>query len=214
MKVPRTSTKRIRVLIADDHPVVREGLAAMIAAQSDMIVVGTAREGAEAIRLFLAKKPDVALVDLRMPGVDGVAAISTIRSAQPDARVLVLTTYDGDEDIYRALKAGAKAYLLKDVPREELLDAIRRVEAGGSYIPSAVASKFAARVTGPALTAREMDVLRLIVAGQANKEIAGLLSITEGTVKVHVAHILTKLGAADRTQAATSALKRGMVNDS
>lgn len=202
----------IRILIADDHPVVREGLAAMIKRRTDMTVVAEANHGQEAVALFHQHQPDVVLMDLRMPEMDGVEAILTIREHTPEARVIVLTTYDTDEDIYRALRAGAKAYLLKDTPREELLDTIRAVSAGRTRVPSDVAAKLVERVSSETLTAREVDVLRLIVAGHSNREIATLLYISEGTVKTHVNHILMKLGVSDRTQAVTTALKRGIVS--
>jgi len=202
----------IRILIADDHPVVREGLAAMIKRRTDMTVVAEANHGQEAVALFHQHQPDVVLMDLRMPEMDGVEAILTIREQTPEARVIVLTTYDTDEDIYRALRAGAKAYLLKDTPREELLDTIRAVSAGRTRVPSDVAAKLVERVSSETLTAREVDVLRLIVAGHSNREIATLLYISEGTVKTHVNHILMKLGVSDRTQAVTTALKRGLVS--
>jgi two-component system NarL family response regulator len=202
----------IRILIADDHPVVREGLAAMIKRRTDMTVVAEANHGQEAVALFHQHQPDVVLMDLRMPEMDGVEAILTIREQTPEARVIVLTTYDTDEDIYRALRAGAKAYLLKDTPREELLDTIRAVSAGRTRVPSDVAAKLVERVSSEALTAREVDVLRLIVAGHSNREIATLLYISEGTVKTHVNHILMKLGVSDRTQAVTTALRRGLVS--
>ena len=202
----------IRILIADDHPVVREGLAAMIKRRTDMTVVAEANHGQEAVALFHQHQPDVVLMDLRMPGMDGVEAILTIRAQTPEARVIVLTTYDTDEDIYRALRAGAKAYLLKDTPREELLDTIRAVSAGRTRVPSDVAAKLVERVSSETLTAREIDVLRLIVAGHSNREIATLLYISEGTVKTHVNHILMKLGVSDRTQAVTTALRRGLVS--
>ncbi len=202
----------IRILIADDHPVVREGLAAMIKRRTDMTVVAEANHGQEAVALFHQHQPDVVLMDLRMPEMDGVEAILTIREQTPEARVIVLTTYDTDEDIYRALRAGAKAYLLKDTPREELLDTIRAVSAGRTRVPSDVAAKLVERVSSEALTAREVDVLRLIVAGHSNREIATLLYISEGTVKTHVNHILMKLGVSDRTQVVTTALRRGLVS--
>ena len=202
----------IRLLIADDHPVVREGLAAMIKRRTDMTVVAEANHGQEAVALFHQHQPDVVLMDLRMPEMDGVEAILTIREQTPEARVIVLTTYDTDEDIYRALRAGAKTYLLKDTPREELLDTIRAVAAGHTRVPSDVAAKLVERVSSETLTAREVEVLRLIVAGHSNREIATLLYISEGTVKTHINHILMKLGVSDRTQAVTTALKRGLVS--
>ena len=202
----------IRVLIADDHAVVREGLAAMIARRSDMQVVAEAADGAQAVELSRAYRPDVVLMDLRMPNLSGVDAIAQIRAERPEARVIVLTTYDGDEDIYRALRAGAMAYLLKDTPRDDLLDTIRAVHAGQKRIPPEVAAKLAERLVAPELTERELDVLKLIVAGKSNKEIGAALTISEGTVKVHVASILGKLGVSDRTQAVTAALQRGIVH--
>ena len=203
----------IRILIADDHPVVREGVAAMIERRPDMTVVAEAATGREAVAAYRAAQPDVVLMDLRMPEMTGVEAIGAIRGEFPGARIIVLTTYDGDEDIYRGLQAGARAYLLKDAPRDELLDAIRAVHAGQSRIPPAVAARLAERVlAGPQLTPRELEVLRGIVAGQSNKEIGAALSIGEGTVKAHVNNILGKLGVNDRTQAVTTALQRGIVH--
>lgn len=205
-------TQPIRILIADDHAVVREGLAAMIARRADMQVVAEAENGRQAVELARRHRPDVILMDLRLPELSGVAAIRQITAEVPAARVIVLTTFDGDEDIYRALQAGAKAYLLKDTPREALLEAIRAVHAGHKRIPSEVAAKLAERLLAPELSARELDVLRLIVAGRSNKEIGAALGISEGTVKVHVNSLLGKLGVADRTQAVTEALKRGLVH--
>ena len=203
----------IRILIADDHPVVREGVAAMIERRPDMTVVAEAATGREAVAAYRAAQPDVVLMDLRMPEMTGVEAIGAIRGEFPGARIIVLTTYDGDEDIYRGLQAGARAYLLKDAPRDELLDAIRAVHAGQSRIPPAVAARLAERVlAGPQLTPRELEVLRGIVAGRSNKEIGAALSIGEGTVKAHVNNILGKLGVNDRTQAVTTALQRGIVH--
>ena len=202
----------IRILIADDHAVVREGLAAMIARRADMQVAAEAEDGRRAVELARQLKPDVILMDLRMPEMGGVEAITHIRAARPEARIIVLTTYDGDEDIYRALQAGAEAYLLKDTPRDELLEAIRAVHAGQKRIPSEVAAKLAVRLTAEALTPRELEVLKLIVAGRSNKEIGAALGIAEGTVKIHVNNLLGKLGVTDRTQAVTEALKRGIVH--
>jgi DNA-binding NarL/FixJ family response regulator len=201
----------IGVLIADDHPVVRMGLEALVNDASGMCVVAEAASGEEAIELVLLHRPDVVLMDLRMPGCGGVEAIQRIRAVWPDARIVVLTTYDGDEDIYRALRAGARAYLLKDVPRAVLLETVAAVHRGQTSIPSEVASKLADRLAGPELTERELDVLGRIVAGRSNKEIASDLSVSEGTVKFHINHVLGKLGVADRTQAATEAIRRGIV---
>jgi two-component system, NarL family, response regulator len=201
----------IRILLADDHPVVRAGLHALISRRSGMRVIAEASSGAEALSLFRRHRPDVALIDLRMPEMDGVEAITAIREQFPAARIIVLTTFDADEDIYRALRAGAKAYLLKDVPREELLDCIRRVYEGKTYLSSGVANKLAERVAAPQLTTRELDVLRLMAAGKSNKEIGTALLVTEGTVKAHVNSILHKLNVSGRTEAVTSAVKRGIV---
>lgn len=201
----------IKILIVDDHPVVRDGLSAIISRRSDMEVVGEAENGTQAVALFRAHQPDVTLLDLQLPELSGVQVITTLRAEFPQARFIVLTTFDGDEDIYRALRAGAQAYLLKGTPREELLDAIRAVHGGQKRIPPDVAAKLAERMALPELTERELDVLQLIVAGQSNKEIGATLFITEGTVKVHVNSLLGKLGVQDRTQAVTEALKRGIV---
>jgi two-component system NarL family response regulator len=206
-----SSSKPIRILIADDHFVVRMGLAALISTQSDMVVVAEAASGREAIELFRQHRPDITLMDLRMPEVNGIEAIASIRSEFPDARFIVLSSYDGDEDIYRALKAGARAYLLKSMLHESLLEAIRAVHAGLKRIPEEVASRLAERIDREELTERELEVLKLIVSGKSNKEIATELKITEGTVKIHVNNILSKLGVSDRTQAATFAIRRGIV---
>jgi two-component system NarL family response regulator len=202
----------IRILIADDHPVVRDGLEALIARRPDMKVVGEATNGREAVDQFHRHHPDVTLMDLRMPQMDGVEAISAIRKQDPDARIVILTTFDGDEDVYRGLRAGAKAYLLKDAPREELLECIHAVHAGKTWIPPAVATKLAARVSSSDLTERELEVLRLMVAGKSNKEIGVILHISEGTVKVHVNHILEKMGVGGRTEASVEALRRGLMH--
>ena len=201
----------IRVLIADDHGVVREGLVAMIGRQEEMMVVAQAANGAEAVELWRSHRPDVTLLDLRMPVLDGVGAIGQIRAEDPKARILILTTYDGDEDIYRGMRAGAKAYLLKDTPREELLQCIRAVYHGESYIPPAVAAKLASQVSGERLTGREVEILTLMARGSSNKAIGRELGISEGTVKTHVKSILQKLDATSRTEAASIAAKRGLV---
>jgi two-component system, NarL family, response regulator len=204
-------TNPMRILIADDHPVVREGLVALINRRPDMLVVAEVSNGQEAVEQFLRHRPDIALLDLRMPGMDGVDAIAAIREKIPTARLIVLTTFDGEEDIYRGLRAGAKAYLLKDAPRDELLTCIRQVHEGQTVIPPAIAAKLADRLTTSGLTRREIQVLRLVADGMGNKEIAAELSISEGTAKTHVSSILTKLDASDRTQAVTIALRRGIL---
>ena len=201
----------IRILIADDHQVVREGLAAIIGRQSDMDVVAEASTGTEALELYRSTRPDIYLLDLRMPELDGLDVLVTIRAEEPGASVIILTTFDDQEDIYRSLRGGARAYLLKDAPRDELLRCIREVRAGKTYIPSAIASKLAQRMSGTELTARERDVLRLMATGKSNKDIARALYITEGTVKVHVNNILNKLGTHRRTEAVSYAIKHGMV---
>lgn len=202
----------IRIMIADDHHIVRQGLVALLKTISGFEIVAEAADGKQAIDRFEQCQPDVTLMDLRMPHVSGVEALSHIRSKYPQARVIVLTTFDGDEDIYRAIQAGAKGYLLKGMSGEELVDAIRAVHAGKTRIPSAIAERLADRMGGPALTNRELQVLKGIVAGQSNKEIGSQLSISEATVKTHINSILGKLGVSDRTQAATTALQRGIVH--
>jgi two-component system NarL family response regulator len=202
---------RITVLIADDHSVVREGLASLIGRKPDMKVVGEASNGREAVELWTKLRPDVTLLDLRMPELDGVAAIREIRGKDEEARFVVLTTFDGDEDIYRAIKAGAKAYLLKDVAREALMDCIRRVHEGETCVPPALAAKLAERVSGEALSAREIDVLKLMAEGKSNKEIGARLFISEGTVKSHVKGIFGKLNVISRTEAVATASRRGLI---
>ena len=202
---------RVRVMLVEDHQVVRQGLAALLSASEDMDVVASAGDGAEAVARYAEVLPDVTLMDLQMSQMGGVEAIRRIRGEHPDARFIVLTTFDGDEDIYRALQAGARAYLLKGMPLDELLATIRAVHAGRLHLPAAVAEKLAQRVSGQDLTAREQSVLERIVAGRANKEIAADLFISEATVKTHVNSLLGKLGVADRTHAATVAIQRGLV---
>src|SRR3982750_1391805 len=203
--------KPIRIVIADDQHLVRQGFRSMLERLPSMEVVAEASTGKEAIEQYAQHQPDILLLDLRFPDVCGVEAIRAIREQFLIARIIVLTTYDGDEDIYQSLSAGAKAYLLKDVTLEELVDCIEKVHRGETCVPPHVAAKLAERTASPELTDRELEVLRRIVAGRSNKEIAADLNITEGTVKTHVNHVLAKLGVQDRTQAATTALKRGLV---
>ncbi|MBV8896596.1 MAG: response regulator transcription factor [Acidobacteriaceae bacterium] len=201
----------IRLLVADDHTVVRQGLVALLNTVSGFKVVAEAADGAEAVECFDKHQPDVTLMDLRMPNLGGVEAVNAIRHKHPAARIVVLTTFDGDEEIYRALQAGAKGYLLKGMSGDELIEAVRAVHAGKTRIPAPVAERLAGRMGGPGLTSRELDVLKAIVAGRSNKEIAQDLVISEATVKTHINNILSKLGVADRTQATTTALQRGIV---
>ena len=205
-------TDPIRILVVEDHHVVRQGLVALIKSVPGMEVVAEASDGGKAVELYRQHRPDVTIMDLRLPVLTGVEAITQIRRDAPQARVIVLTTFDGDEDIYRALQAGARGYLLKDMFGDELMDAIRTVHAGKTRIPPAVAQRLADRMIGAELTARELDVLKEIVAGKSNKEIARDLTISEATVKTHINSLLNKLGVTDRTQAATTALQRGIVH--
>jgi two-component system NarL family response regulator len=204
--------KKIRIMVIDDQAVVRQGFVALINTVPDMEVIAEGINGQQAIDFYKEHTPDVTLIDLRMPVVGGVEAITTIRQNFPDARLIVLTTYDGDEDIYRSLQAGARGYLLKDVFFEELEAAIRSVHAGSRHIPAAIAMRLAERMASSDLTSREMEVLELIVRGQSNKEIGASLTISEATVKSHINNILSKLGVTDRTQAVTTALQRGLVH--
>ncbi len=204
--------QKIRIIVIDDQAVVRQGFVSLIGTVPDMEVVAQGTNGQEAIDLYNEYKPDVMLIDLRMPVLSGVEAISAIRKTSPGARMIVLTTYDGDEDIYRSLQAGAQGYLLKDVFFEDLETAIRRVHSGSKQIPEKVAVRLAERLSGLELTGRELEVLEQIVAGKSNKEIGIHLKISEATVKSHINNILSKLGVSDRTQAATTALQRGLVH--
>lgn len=202
----------IRIMVVDDHTVVRQGLVALLNTVSDFKVIAEAADGLEAVEAHRKHMPDVTLMDLRLPKLAGADAITQIRQESPAARIVVLTTFDGDEDIYRALQAGAKGYLLKGTDADELAATIRSVYAGKSRIPAFVAEKLAERMGGPALTTRELEVLKRIVAGRSNKEIASDLHISEATVKTHINSLLSKLGVNDRTQAATTALQRGIVH--
>jgi len=206
------SAEPIRLLVVDDHAIVREGLIAVLERETDLCVVAEAAEGREALERYRQYRPDVVLTDLRMPGMSGLELVSALRAEDPEARVVVLTTYDGDEDIYQCLKAGARAYLLKDVPRAELMQTILGVYAGHKRISPAVGARLTERMDRESLSARELDVVRLMVQGMTNQEIARTLFIAEGTVKFHVNNIVSKLHAHDRTQAVIHALKRGIAH--
>lgn len=202
---------KIRVLSADDHPLLREGLAAIINNQPDMILVAQASSGAEAIERHRQHRPDVTLMDLRLPDLSGIDAMIAIRAEFPDARVVILTTFEGDVEIQRALQAGARGYLLKSGPPSDLVLAIRQVHAGKKRVPPEVAAQLAEHLSSESLTAREVEVLRQIAGGNRNRDIAELLFISEETVKVHIKHIMEKLGASDRTQAIAIAVRRGII---
>ena len=203
--------KKIRVLIADDHVTVLEGLAAMIGRQPDMVVVAEAADGQEAIDLWITHRPEVTLLDLRMPKLDGVDVIEEIRKRDSSARIIVLTTYETDTEILRAIKAGTKAYLLKDARREELLDCIRRVNRGETCIPASLIEKVATGLSSEALTGRELNVLELLAQGKSNKEIGVSLYISEPTVKSHLRSIFRKLNVLSRTEAISVASRRGLI---
>ena len=205
------TSESIRLLIVEDHNVVRQGLVALLNVAEGLKVVGEAADGVEAITQIRKHEPDITLIDLRLPRMSGVDVIERIRMETPQARFIVLTTYDGDEDIYRALKAGARAYLLKGMTSEELIATIRAVHAGKSHIPPVIAQRLAERMDTEDLTPREFDVLEQIVQGKSNKEIAGELEVSEATVKTHINSLLSKLDVTDRTQAATAAIRRGLV---
>ena len=202
----------IRILVVEDHAVVRQGLVALLNTVPEFTVVAQAADGDEGVALFSQHQPDVTLMDLRLPKQNGVEAIVRIRAQSPDARIIVLTTFDGDEDIYRALQAGARGYLLKGMDGDVLMEAIHAVHAGKSRVPAPVAERLAGRLSGPVLTERETDVLKQIVLGLSNREIGAALFISEATVKTHINSLLGKLGVSDRTQAATTALQRGIVH--
>ena len=209
---PVKKPKAIRVLCADDHPIVRDGLRAIIGAQSDMTVVDEAGDGLECTVKYREHQPDIVVMDLRMPNLGGVDATIQIRKEFPDARIIILTTYEGDEDIYRALEAGAQAYLLKEMVRTELLQTIREVRAGQRHISPAVATRLAEHTPRVALSERELQVLKHIAKGLRNKEIGAALNIAEDTVKIHIKNIFGKLNVMDRTQAVVSASQRGIIH--
>ena len=204
--------KPIRILIVDDHPILREGMSAVIQGQRDMVLVGEASNGREAVELFREQRPDVTLMDLRMPEMDGVAATLAIRAECSDACIVILTTYRGDAQALRALKAGASGYLLKSMIRTDLIEAIRSVHAGHRHIPREIAAELAAHVTDDALSPREIEVLQRVASGSSNRRVADQLALSEDTVKAHMKSIMSKLSANDRTHAVTIALKRGIID--
>jgi DNA-binding NarL/FixJ family response regulator len=205
------SPSQIRVFSVDDHPLLREGIAALVNNQPDMVLIGQASTGSEAIQLFKEYLPDVTLLDLRLPDMSGIDTLIAIRTAFPNARVIMLTTFEGDVEIHRALQAGAAGYLLKNMPPSELLDVIRLVHVGKKRIPPEIASQLAEHMADEALTEREVEVLQQVAGGNKNRDIANKLFISEETVKVHIKHIMEKLGAADRTQAVAIGIRRGII---
>lgn len=211
MELANQQSPPIRILSVDDHPLLREGIAAIISSQSDMTLTAVASNGNEAIQQFREHRPDVTLMDLRLPDVSGIDALIAIRTEFPEARVIMLTTFNGDVDIQRSMKAGAQGYLLKNTPRKELIAAIHTVHSGRKSVPAEVAAQLAEHFGAERLTEREVDVLRQIAGGNRNKDIARRLLISEETVKVHVKHIMEKLGASDRTQALAIAARRGII---
>jgi DNA-binding NarL/FixJ family response regulator len=201
----------IKIFSVDDHPLLRDGISALVNNQPDMVVAGEAATGAEALQLFKLLQPDVTLLDLRLPDMSGIDILIAIRTEFPDARIIMLTTFEGDVEIHRALQAGARGYLLKNMPPSELLEVIRQVHAGKKRIPPAIASQLAEHMSDEKLTEREVEVLREVAGGNKNRDIANKLFISEETVKVHIKHIMEKLGAADRTQAVTIGVRRGII---
>jgi DNA-binding NarL/FixJ family response regulator len=204
-------SNQIRVFSVDDHPLLREGISALVNNQPDMVLVAEASTGGEAIQLFKQHKPDVTLMDLRLPDMSGIDIVIAIRSEFPEARIIMLTTFEGDVEIHRALQAGARGYLLKNMPPSELLDVIRQVHAGKKRIPPEIASHLAEHMSDESLTEREVEVLRQVADGNRNRDIAQHLFISEETVKVHIKHIMEKLGASDRTQAVSIGIRRGII---
>ena len=202
---------RIRVFSVDDHPLLREGIAAIINSQPDMILVAQGESGSDAVRMFKEHQPDVTLLDLRLPDISGIDALIAIRTDFPEARVIMLTTFEGDVEIQRSLQAGARGYLLKNMPPKELVEVIRQVHAGKKRVPPEVAAQLAEHMSDEALTEREIEVLRHLAGGNRNRDIAERLFISEETVKVHVKHVMEKLGASDRTQAVAIAVRRGII---
>lgn len=212
MTTQGTPSRPMRILLVDDHPLLREGMAAVIQGERDLELVGEASNGREAIERFRELRPDVTLMDLQMPEMDGVSATIAIRAEWSDARIVILTTYRGDAQALRALKAGASGYLLKNMIRTDLLDAIRSVHTGHRYIPQEIAAELAAHVTDDALSPRELEVLKRVAAGNSNRLVALQLSLSEDTIKAHMKSIMSKLAANDRTHAVTIALKRGIID--
>jgi DNA-binding NarL/FixJ family response regulator len=205
-------TEKIKVLVVDDHPIMRVGITAIINGRADMVAVAQAATGEDAVELFDRHHPDITLMDLRLPGMSGVDAIRTIRKRHPQACFVVLTTYEGDEDIFQALEAGARAYIIKGMPHEALVDALHKVHAGGRFLPSPVSRALASRTPSSDLSPREREVLQLLARGESNRKISLHLSISEATVKCHVSAILLRLQVKDRTQAVVAALQRGLVH--
>jgi DNA-binding NarL/FixJ family response regulator len=212
MPVPNIDVTPITILIVDDHPIMRVGIQAILNAQPEFQVVAQAGTAAEAVRIFAAQRPDLTLMDLRLPDKSGVEAIREIRRISPQAKIIVLTTYEGDEDIHQALAAGAQGYLIKGMPHDALVKALHRVHGGSRFLPNVVSQTLASRVPGMHLSQREKEVLELLFAGKSNREIAKLLTIKEATVKSHVSVILLRLNVNDRTQAVVEGLKRGLVH--
>ena len=209
--IPTANLHKIRVLVADDHPVVRQGVVANVKPQRDIMVVAEAGDGVEALALIKEHSPDVVLLDLRMPGMDGLDVIAEVNNAKLDSKMIIMTTFESEEDVHRAMKAGARGYLLKDSSQEEILDAIRRVSLGETYLPARIVQKVAEGMRKPELSPREIEVLQWVAAGKSNKEIGNQLFIAEGTVKTHMKNLLEKLAVVGRTAAIREAVHRGLV---